>query len=289
MNTAQRKLVLCADDFGQSAAISAGIVALIADRRVTATSVMSESPYWPAAALELARVQQFADVGLHLNLTHPFPAASHIRSLGYWLVMSSLRLLSRPRLAEEFIQQIDAFKRELGRLPDFIDGHQHVHAFPVIRSALTDAIAARWPVGDAGPWLRTPERLIDGGDTPVKALVLRAACMGFARHATQHGLRVTRRFGGVYSLQPDGDFAGKMRHWLRSAPDATLLMCHPGLAAADSAADSADLADPIDAARECEYRYLASPEFLYDCVQAGVQLTRFGDCFGDSADANLHS
>ena len=275
MNTAQRKLVLCADDFGQSAAISAGIVALIADGRLTATSVMSESPYWPAAALKLARVRQCADVGLHLNLTHPFPAASQVRSLSYWLVMSSLRLLSRPRLTESFIRQIDAFKRELGCLPDFIDGHQHVHAFPVIRSALSDAIAACWPAGDSGPWLRSPERLIDDGDTPAKALVLRAACMGFARHATQQGLRVSHRFGGVYSLQPDGDFAGKMRHWLRSAPDGTLLMCHPGLAVADPA-------DPIHAARAHEYHYLASAEFLHDCVQAGVKLSRFGE-LGDAA------
>lgn len=270
MNAASRKLVLCADDFGQSAAISAGIVELIAKGRLSATSVMSESPYWPAAALELARVQQLADVGLHLNLTHPFPVASQVRSLGYWLVISNLRLLSRRRLAEIFMRQIDAFSRELGRLPDFIDGHQHVHAFPVIRSALTDAIAARWPAGVAGPWLRTPERLVDGGDTPAKALVLRAACFGFARHASQHGLRVTPRFGGVYSLQPDADFAGKMRHWLRSAPDGTLLMCHPGHAAADPA-------DPIHAAREREYHYLASPEFLHDCQQAGVQLRRFGE------------
>lgn len=268
MKTAQRKLVLCADDFGQSAAISAGIIELIAKQRLSATSVMSESPYWPAAAQELARVQQFADIGLHLNLTHAFPAASQARSLGYWLIMSNLRLLSRSRLADLFIRQIDAFTRELGRLPDFIDGHQHVHAFPIIRSALTDAIAARWPTGEAGPWLRTPERLIDGGDTPVKALVLRAACFGFARHALQHGWRVTPRFGGVYSLQPDAGFDDKMRHWLRSAPDGTLLMCHPGLAAAD-------LDDPIHAAREREYHYLVSPAFLHDCEQAGVQLSRF--------------
>jgi predicted glycoside hydrolase/deacetylase ChbG (UPF0249 family) len=270
MRTGLRKLVLCADDFGQSEAISAGILDLIAARRLTATSVMSEAPYWPAAAIALARLQQQADIGLHLNLTHPFPAAGLTRPLTYWLGMSSFRLLSRTRLRDKFILQIDAFTRELGRLPDFIDGHQHVHAFPVIRSALTDAIAARWPQHLAAPYLRAPDLLIDGGDTPAKALVLRLACRGFARHAKQHRLQATQHFGGVYSLQPEAGFPDHMQHWLRSAPNLSLLMCHPGRA-------DADPADPIHAARIREYQYLSSPAFLHDCEQAGVRLCRFGE------------
>ena len=41
MTTPIRKLVLCADDFGQSEQISLGIIELITSRRLTATSVMT--------------------------------------------------------------------------------------------------------------------------------------------------------------------------------------------------------------------------------------------------------
>ena len=39
-------------------------------------------------------------------------------------------------VAEEIRQQLDAFKNHYGRLPDFIDGHQHVHHLPQVREAL---------------------------------------------------------------------------------------------------------------------------------------------------------
>lgn len=267
MSTA-RQVMLCADDFGQSEAISRGILELITMGRLTATSVMSEGPYWPQGAQALAAVADQADIGLHLNLTHAFAADSTKRPLWYWLLFSALRIVSRQSLAQEFCRQIDSFKQHLGRLPDFIDGHQHVHAFPVIRLALTDAIHARWGATEPKPWLRAPDDLIDGGDAPHKARVLRWICSGFTRHAISHGLRVSHRFGGLYSLAPQANFPDQMRHWLHTAPHASLLMCHPG-------SEAVDVHDPIAAVRGLEYAYLASPAFAEDCANAGITLARF--------------
>ena len=268
MNTVRRKLTLCADDFAQSEQISSGILELIASRRLTATSVMSQAPYWPTAARRLMPLQRLADVGLHLNLTHAFPMGNVTRPLFYWLLCSQLRLVSRAWLCKQFCEQIDLFQQHFGRLPDFIDGHQHLHAFPVLRAALTDAIAATWPQNHPLPWLRAPEHAMDGGDSPFKAVILRWSCRGFARHAQEHGLRVAPYFGGVYSLQTAADFPRQMRHWLQSAADGTLLMCHPGRPAVDHT-------DPICDARALEFHYLGSPEFADDCRNANIELTRF--------------
>ena len=278
MNTMQRRLILCADDFGQSEQISLGILELIAARRLTATSVMSEGPYWPMGAQKLSKLQHLADVGLHLNLTHPFDsnlvkqsvaeALGIKRPLLYWMLLSKLRLLSRSGLTEIFCKQIDEFKKHLGRLPDFIDGHQHVHAFPLVRDALTDAIAARWSASERKPWLRAPDQLFDDGDSAFKAQILRFLCHGFTAHAKRHGLRVTRRFGGLYSLMPQADFPALMQHWLRIAAHGSLLMCHPGESIPDDE-------DPINLVRGLEYDYLAGSRFLQDCHDAGVQLSRF--------------
>lgn len=263
-----RHLTLCADDFAQSPAISQGILALLRAGRLSATSVMSQSPHWPSLAAPLSALQPQADIGLHFNLTHDFASGPQlIKPLAHWLLLSQLRQLPYQALLDSLLQQIDLFSQHLGRLPDFIDGHQHVHALPVVRDALFAAIALRWPAGQR-PYLRAPERLGHPGDSRLKAVVLQAVCRGFARAAGQHGLHCNRWFAGLYALTPEAGFAMLMPQWLGQAEDGGLLMCHPGLPADDAS-------DPIAAARAVEYSYLGSTAFADACQQAGVQIGRF--------------
>jgi predicted glycoside hydrolase/deacetylase ChbG (UPF0249 family) len=263
-----KRLTLCADDFAQSPAISRGILQLLASGRLSATSVMSQSPYWPELAPELHTLAGQVDVGLHFNLTHPFAASA--RPLTYWLLRSQSRLLSQPELRDLLLAQIDRFTEHFGQLPDFIDGHQHVHALPVVREALFAAIALRWP-GAAKPYLRAPDALGDGGDSGFKAWLLKLLCRGFSHDAQQLGYSVTPWFGGLYSLTAQADFAGLLQQWLRVCPADGLMMCHPGL-------PSADLSDPIGPARAAEYAYLCSAQFAADCLAAGVEIGRFRGC-----------
>ena len=281
---APRRLSLCADDFGQSAAINAGILSLIGRGRLQATSVLSEGPDWGEGAVRLrdlhASPDASLDVGLHLNLTHPFPAATAARPLSQWLLASRLRLVSQREVRDSFLRQVEAFVRHFNRLPDYLDGHQHVHAFPVVRDAVMEVIDRCWQgqggadatVAEAAlrPWLRVPERLI-GGDAAFKAWVLRVSTRGFGALADARRLRTSPAFGGLYSLQPQDGFEGRMKRWLREAPDRTLIMCHPGLT--NPAAP--DPSDPIAPARAVEYAYLASDAFSEDCVRSGVQLLRY--------------
>lgn len=286
-----RKLVLCADDFAQTEAVSDGILDLIVERRLTATSVFSQSPSWPRAARRLAQVLQAkapgtpaVDVGLHLNLTYAFgvppqhgwSSASKDdpgHSPFYWLLASQSRLISCSQLTMRFKAQIDAFVRHFERLPDFIDSHHHVHAFPLIRQALTEAIAARWPSTSPRPWLRAPDRLIDVADLPVKARLLQCVCYGFARHAALNGLRTPDGFAGVYSMQVEADFRNHMQRWLQTAPEGTLLICHP--ARRGVLAATPDVTDLFATTRGLEYEYLLSSAFSRDCRAAGVQLVSF--------------
>ncbi len=270
---ASRRLSLCADDFGQSAAIDAGILSLIGLGRLQATSVLSEGPDWADGAVRLKALLQAteprAEVGLHLNLTHPFDGATEARPLAHWLLASHLRQVSQAAVRDSFLRQLEAFVRHFDRLPDYLDGHQHVHAFPVVRDAVMEVIDRGWQGQLVRPWLRVPERLI-GGDAAFKAFVLRTSTRGFGQLAESRGLRTTPAFGGMYSLSPDDGFEGRMKRWLREAPDSTLIMCHPGLT--DGAAD--DPSDPIAPARAVEYAYLASDAFVEDCARQSVSLVR---------------
>ncbi|OHX17109.1 cellobiose phosphorylase [Chromobacterium amazonense] len=260
-----KRLTLCADDFAQSGSISAGILQLIDAGRLSATSVLSQSPHWPELAGELKARADRIDVGLHFNLTHAFGAPA--KPLSHWLMKSQLRQLSQPALRDEMLAQIDRFAEHFGRLPDFVDGHQHVHALPVIRDALFDAIQHRWPE-DKLPYLRAPDKLGHPGDNRLKSLILRSVCTNFDEQAQQRGFATTPWFGGMYSLTPQADFAGLMQSWLARSPNHALIMCHPGLPGHD-----AD--DPIAACRSREYDCLASDAFAELCQRNRISLTRF--------------
>jgi chitin disaccharide deacetylase len=53
---------------------------------------------------------------------------------------SFLHLLRREMVESEISSQVQAFIAAFGRLPDFVDGHQHVHLFPQIRDALLSVV-----------------------------------------------------------------------------------------------------------------------------------------------------
>jgi chitin disaccharide deacetylase len=260
-----KALTLCADDFAQSPAISDAIVQLIDAGRLSATSVFSESPCWRQQAPTLAYYRDRIDIGLHFNLTHSF--GSTVKPLSHWLLQSQLRLLSRQALKTSLLRQIDFFTDAIGQLPDFIDGHQHVHALPIVRDALTDAIAQRWRDNKL-PYLRAPDKLGHTADSRIKGIILRLACHSFEDHIRCHRIAAPCWFGGLYSLKAAVDYRTHMQQWLRTCPDNSLMMCHPG-------SGLADVADPISAARKNEFDYFAGKDFLEDCKTYAIRLTRF--------------
>src|SRR5262249_54170630 len=60
---------LCADDYALTPGVSAGILELIEDGRLTATSALTTGSYWAEGARALRSMSEEVEVGLHLNLT----------------------------------------------------------------------------------------------------------------------------------------------------------------------------------------------------------------------------
>jgi predicted glycoside hydrolase/deacetylase ChbG (UPF0249 family) len=265
-HTTTRTLSLCADDFGQSTEINQGILSLLSLKRLAAVSVMSEGPAWAVGAQALKAHDQTADIGLHLNLTHRFDRHTDMRPLAAWLISASLGWVDRQGVRDAFRQQIDLFVKHLGRLPDYLDGHQHVHAFAVIREILVEVIAEYWQT-QAKPWVRAPDQLLDDGRVPLKAWVLRTATSGFAAHLGNAGLRYPPGFAGLYALTLSANFPQLMQVWLQQLPSGTLMMVHPG-------EQSSDVSDPIRDARYAELQYLQSLQFGDRLHSANVHLAR---------------
>jgi predicted glycoside hydrolase/deacetylase ChbG (UPF0249 family) len=129
--TATKYLIVNADDFGQSAGVTRGILAAHDGGIVSSTSLMVR---WPTAApaSAAARTRPRLSVGLHVDL------GEWAFRGGEWVpVYEVVATGDRAAVAEEVARQLAAFRRLLGREPTHIDSHQHVHRREPVLSALS--------------------------------------------------------------------------------------------------------------------------------------------------------
>lgn len=260
------RIMICADDFGMSGAIDAGILELAGMGRLSATSCLAQGPAFAASAksLQLTCAAGIGfQAGLHLNFTEALGANGLYYPLPTLILAAWSRRLDKRKVRSQIIHQIDLFEAGMGRAPDFIDGHQHVHQFPQIRTALLEELDRRY--GERRPWLRST-RVGAMAGLPARlrlkaAVVDRLGSRALARAAHSAGYRMNRRFLGVYDFQGGvNGYAALLRTWLTNAAEGDLIMCHP---AASGAADVS-----LGVQRHAEYRVLSGPlmsELLKHC------------------------
>jgi predicted glycoside hydrolase/deacetylase ChbG (UPF0249 family) len=280
-NVAQalRHIWLCADDYGISPAVNAGIRELILCERLNATSVMMAAPHLTpeeADALEMLNSgKKRAAIGLHVTLTGPFkPMSADFAPLskGRFLPntrkmrLAMLRRLDPERLAIEIATQLTAFIDAFGHAPDFVDGHQHVHLVPQVRGALLEAVAGGAPkawVRQCGR-ARAARRLRD-----TKALTLDVLSVGLRAAARRRGIATNPAFAGAYDFNSKTPFAQIFPRFLAGLPEGGLVMCHPGHVDAELKA-----LDTLTDQREREFAYFNSAEFPRVLAEHGLALAQ---------------
>lgn len=260
-----RRLVVCIDDYALRPGVDDAVLSLAQQGRVSATSCMAGSPRWPAAAARLLELQAPLDIGLHLDFTEAPLDRSLRRGLGAFISLAYLGQLPRRRIVGEVRAQFDAFEAALGRSPDHVDGHQHVHQLPVVRDALLDELARR---GWTHAWLRGTR--CPPAEPGTKPRVI--AALGGERlraQAWKVGIPVSGRLLGVYGFDADAAaYQRRLMQWLQLATDGDVLMCHPG-----RPEDAPG--DPIAHARRVELDVLGDDAWPRLLAQAGVSVTRF--------------
>lgn len=240
-----KPVIVCADDFAFSRAVSDAIVQLARQGRVSATSAMVLSPRWAGDAAPLRELRGRIDVGLHLDWTSALAvAAGHGMSLGRAMLRSLSGRFDRAQATAVIERQLDAFEAQWQAAPDHVDGHQHVQQFAGIREPLLAVLDRRYGTG-AGPWIRISRPL--GQGTGLKGRVVGAMGAPWLERALrQRGRAATTALLGLYGFDgSSADYAARLAGWLRDAPAGAVLMCHP--------AAQADAADPIGAARLREF------------------------------------
>jgi chitin disaccharide deacetylase len=274
--SAKARVVLCADDFGLTEGVSRAILALAESGRVSATSAMTNCPGWAAAAPALRALDGRIGVGLHLNLTAGRPVGAMAafapnRVFPRHREVLTRALTRRLPLAEiegEVERQLDAFAAALGRAPDFIDGHQHVHVLPGVRGALVEVLKRRRL---QSVWLRDPAEsvaaILDRRIAAGKALFVDALALGFGRFAGGAGFDTNEGFSGYRSFERPTDLAAVFEASFARLGPRPVVMCHP--AHPDRELGSFD---PIPQSRAEEFAYLGSERFGELLAERRVEL-----------------
>jgi predicted glycoside hydrolase/deacetylase ChbG (UPF0249 family) len=127
---APRRVIVNADDFGQSHGVNEGIAAAHECGVVTSASLMVR---WDAVgeASRYARGHADLSVGLHLDL------GEWVFRDGSWVALYQVAPRDDAALLDaEIAGQLGRFRELMGRDPSHLDSHQHVHNAEPIRSLL---------------------------------------------------------------------------------------------------------------------------------------------------------
>ncbi|QNK65271.1 ChbG/HpnK family deacetylase [Variovorax sp. PAMC26660] len=271
---ATRYLCICADDFGMSTGINAAVLDLAAQGKISATSCMVRRSAWTDGAKALKRIDPARlDTGLHLDLTRPETADGFEPGLFGLLARTYTRTVFTPALHADIRDQLNRFEDAMGRAPAFVDGHRHVHQFPVVRDLLVEEIARRYPASP--PWVRYTAPVWRHGPERLKAQVIHA--LGGARLAAlarKRGIPVSRRLLGVYDFSGDTQgYEARLSEWLSGCRTGDVLMCHPSA--------GANLpSDPHGSARLREYTALQRLAFPVQGRLGEVALAPLSQLFG---------
>lgn len=275
--------VLCADDYAMTEGVTRGILSVLEAGRLSATGAMTNRPHWSEAARELAPFVGRADLGVHFNLTCGAPLQPMVRlapggelpKLGTLLKAGLAGTLPEEEIAAELNAQLDAFEQAMGRRPDFIDGHQHVHAMPGVRRVLARVLPERYARGPR-PYLRvsadTPGAIFRRAHEVKKALLVSGLTAPFAARLQREGFATNAGFSGYSAFDPTQDYGAAFERYLVAPGARHLVMCHPG-----DVDDELRALDPVVETRPLERDFLLSKRFFDLCAEAGTRLSRFGE------------
>jgi len=130
-------LIVTADDYGKTRHATDSILKCFSNKRITSASAMvfmEDSERAASLALETA-----LEMGLHLNFTVPFSASNiplklreHQNKVVSYLTKHKIfQAIYNPLLANSFdfvfLSQQEEFMRLYGRVPDYYNGHHHMH------------------------------------------------------------------------------------------------------------------------------------------------------------------
>jgi len=271
-----KHVIFCADDYGQNPTISQAIIELLGKNRLSATSCLVTFPDWLEQAKHLQPFKQTADLGLHFNLTEGQPLSSDFSkrygdflSLPALLQAAFLRRLKPALIEKELNAQLDRYVEGMGQLPRFLDGHQHVHHFPVIREVVLKVYEQR--LRSVNAYIRCVHDANALWRGSFKGLIIELTGAYALKNAlVKYQIPHNRSFAGIYNFADTQKYADRFPVFLQQIKNGGLIMCHPGL-------KNSDEKDLISAARFQEFQYFSGREFAEVCQKNEIVIARLNN------------
>lgn len=272
-----KQIIICADDFAQNHEISEGILLLARNKRISAVSCMVNSAYWDEASHELNKLAFNGYIGLHLNLTFGQPLSSVWRKfegeefypLPVLLKKLYLGHIKQSTIEAEIQAQIDVFSNFMHIYPDFIDGHQHVHQYKIVRDALFvvhDKVMGHMNSNEedveyTDTFFRNTtsgyKDLVTFCGFPKRQILSILGGIKFKKMLITKQVPTNSSFAGIYNFKYAYVYRKYFKKFLSKSTNGGIIMCHPG-------SYSKDLTDPLHKHRHYELTYLLSDLFLTD-------------------------
>ncbi|MCY4328745.1 MAG: ChbG/HpnK family deacetylase [Endozoicomonadaceae bacterium] len=275
-----KHIILCADDFALLPSISTGITALANKQRISATSCITTTPHWENDAQMLNPLWHKIDIGLHINFTdgkalvvNPFATTqTTFCCLEKVLLRALTWRTDKQALRREINAQLDAFVDMTGHLPDFIDGHQHVHHLPAVAEVIQEIYTQR--LNKSNCYIRSVYPFVAYTSSVFSKQRIKEAVITYTgakkmrTSIKRNNIPSPRCFAGIYDFCQVDHFPEIMTFWLKNVPDSTLIMCHPGHPAADNQ-------DILSNSRHKELLWLESEALANILYQLKIVLSRF--------------
>lgn len=236
---ARRKaFLIVADDYGLAPGVNRAIRKLIASTKLDGTGCMPIFPDWrvEAAGLKALCDSRTCEMGLHLTMTdfnplsgrNAFGQRRRMPSVDALIKASFQGKVNHGAVEAELDAQFAAFVENIGGLPAYIDGHQHVHFLPAVRGWLAKRAPLFAEYGDL-PWLRGAPSVTAAPGLRIKAktAVVAVVALGFERAMRKHGYPVRGPLLGFYDWSRPEAFEPMLRGTLERGLQG-VFMCHPG-------------------------------------------------------------
>ncbi len=231
-------MILCADDFGLNDKVSEGILNLIKRGKINSVSCLVITECWKNKSKNLKPFLGKIETGLHLSLTVPKAFDCPEQTLGTLIRKSYLGQLNKTQITNEFFKQMESFKKHMGQMPDYVDGHQFCHLFPTVRESLME-LAKEFSFKKNKIYVRVfrqpPKNIPNIRFLPVWILnqVASLASKKLIKLLEKKGISLNNRLFGYhpYSITPMEYFT----YYLKEKPgEKDIFFCHPGLLSEDT-------------------------------------------------------
>jgi len=284
-----RRIIINADDFGQTKAINEAVIDAHQNGVLTSVTIMANMPHFEEAAAE-AKKNPNLGVGVHLNLMRGRPLCDpseiptlvdkngnllgSVTSIWKQLFMGEL---SAKQLEMEFQAQVQKVI-DSGIKPTHVDSEKHLHlVFPFV-GRIACLVAKKFDI----PCIRVGREKLHLNYRParttlnqtLKAYLISHRSRPFSHVAKDFGLRFTDRFTGV-ALTGNMTFDAYRFILAHTGPGTLEIMTHPAIRSGAEAIINE--ASWLDVHRPDEYRALTDDRVREAFAGSGVSLIHYGE------------